>query len=411
MDHDPVLAAFAPGLSVYLQAAVGEPLALRQILAQSPAALRGVAITGCFLPGINTFDYAALSDGVRLTTFMLPPSMRPSFDQGRIRLVPLPYSQIAAALATGPPFDLVIAQVSPPDDAGACSLGPCADFIPMVWPRARRRLAFVNPDLPRATRGPNVPFSTIDIAIDAPGAFISAGEGAPSPAQASIARTIAALIPDGAAIQSGIGGAPAAAIHALSGHRGLIVRSGMVTPGYRVLAEAGALAPDAEHITGLAMGEERFIHWACETLTFADATVTHGAAALARAGRFFAINSALEVDLFGQANLEWRDGAAVSGLGGAPDFARAARASSGGRAILALPATTERGTRSRIVARLTSPTVSLPRHDTDLVVTEYGTADLRDAGLEARAEALIAIAAPAFRDALADEWRQIRRGL
>jgi acyl-CoA hydrolase len=197
----------------------------------------------------------------------------------------------------------------------------------------------------------------------------------------------------------------------LSERRGLVIRSGMVTEGYRRLAEAGALDPDADHITGLALGSVGFMAWAAERLIFADATVTHGAASLARADRLHAINSALEIDLFGQANIEWRGGRLVSGLGGAPDFARAARRSAGGRAILALPATAAGGAISRIVARLEAPTVSIPRDDTDLIVTEFGVADLRGASLDARAEALIAIAAPRHREALAKAWAALRKRL
>ena len=95
-------------------------------------------------------------------------------------------------------------------------------------------------------------------------------------------------------------------------------------------------------ITGLALGPDAFVRWAMDAFEFADATVTHGAASLIGVERLFAINSALEVDLFGQANVEWRGGRLMSGLGGAPDFARAARRSPGGRAILALPATAAR---------------------------------------------------------------------
>ncbi|HEY2178992.1 MAG TPA: acetyl-CoA hydrolase/transferase C-terminal domain-containing protein, partial [Caulobacteraceae bacterium] len=185
----------------------------------------------------------------------------------------------------------------------------------------------------------------------------------------------------------------------------------MVTDGYGALDEAGALASDRDHITGLAYGSPEFMVWAARRLVFADATVTHGATSLAQISRLWAINSALEVDLFGQGNIEWREGALVSGLGGAPDFARAARLSEGGRAILALPATAAGGRISRIVPRLTAPTVSLPRDDVDLVITEHGVADLRGASLEARAQALIAIAAPRHQADLERAWSAIRAAL
>jgi acyl-CoA hydrolase len=130
---------------------------------------------------------------------------------------------------------------------------------------------------------------------------------------------------------------------------------------------------------------------------------------LAATPRLHALNSALEVDLFGQANLEWRGGRLASGLGGAPDFASAARRSEGGRAVLALPSSAKGGAISRIVARLEAPTVSLPRDLTDVVITEHGLADLRGSSLDDRAEALIGIADPAHRIDLAAAWESMRR--
>ena len=408
-DVSRLIGEFRPGLSVYLQAGVGEPLALRDVLAASPSALAGVDLTSCLLPGMNEFDYAALDPDVRLTTFLLPTAMRASFEVGRARVRPLPYSQIAAAFADDPPFDLAIFQVTPPDAEGRCSFGPCSDFPGLIWPRARRRIAFVNPSLPRVAKGPTIPWEAIDLSINADGAFITGADGEAGAELATIADRIADLIPDGTAIQTGIGGAPAAAVGKLIDRRGLVVRSGMVTEGYRRLEEAGALDPAGDHVTGLALGTEEFMRWAARRFRFADATVTHGAAVLAATPRLHALNSALEVDLFGQANLEWRGGRLASGLGGAPDFAAAARRSTGGRAVLALPSTAKGRGLSRIVARLDVPTVSLPRDATDLVITEHGVADLRGTGLDERAEALIGVADPAHRAGLVEAWDAIRR--
>lgn len=406
-----VLAEFRPGLTVYIQGATGEPLALGPLLAGAPDVLTDVAVIGGFLPGINGFDYSALNAAARLTSFLLPPVLRAGFDAGRVTIRPLPYSQIVYALCHDAPPDLAIVQVSPPDDQGLCSLGPCVDFAPLVWSRAKRRIGFINANFPRARRGVSVPLASIDVVVEIDAPYITGDDGPTSPEQSIIADLIAALIPDGATLQTGIGGAPSSALARLADRRNLRVHSGLVTDGYRVLGQAGALADDAALIAGVAFGPDAFMRWAAEALTFADASVTHGATGLAATDRLFAINSALEIDLFGQANIEWRGGRLVSGLGGAPDFAGAARRSNGGRAILALPATAGGGKISRIVARLDAPTVSLPRDATDLVITEYGVADLRGTGLDARAEALIAVAAPAFRADLTDAWRNIRSRL
>ncbi len=404
-----ILAEFRPGLRIYIQGAVGEPLALREVLSGAPEALAGVELIAGLLPGMNDFDYAALHPAARLTTFLLPPALRASFEAGQVQVRPAPYSAIAAAFLEGPPLDLAILQVTAPDAEGRCSFGPCADFAPLIWPRAARRLAFVNPSLPSARRGPTIPLAAIEVVVEADGPFITGEEAAPGANQLAIADRIAGLIPDGAAIQTGIGGSPVAAIARLADHRDLVVRSGMVTRGYRTLAEAGALAAGARHVTGVAFGSEDFMRWAAEMFEFADATVTHAAASLAGVERLHAVNSALEVDLFGQANVEWRGGRLVSGLGGAPDFARAARRSIGGRGILALPSTAGGGAVSRIVARLGAATVSLPGDDADLIVTEHGVADLRGADSDARARALIAVAAPQHGDRLAREWAAIGR--
>jgi acyl-CoA hydrolase len=117
----------------------------------------------------------------------------------------------------------------------------------------------------------------------------------------------------------------------------------------------------------------------------------------------------LSVDLTGQANAEMLGGRQMSGSGGLLDFVRGARLSRGGRSILALPATAAGGKASRIVPRLgENDIVSCPRGDADIVVTEHGSAHLRDKSMDERAAALIAIAAPAFRDDLERGWRQSR---
>jgi acyl-CoA hydrolase len=137
---------------------------------------------------------------------------------------------------------------------------------------------------------------------------------------------------------------------------------------------------------------------------------THGIATLAVLPRFVAVNSAISVDLFGQINAEWVDGRQVSGAGGLIDFMRGAWASEGGVPIVALPAATKGDTISRVVPRLPDPP-SIGRADPVVVVTEHGTADLRGLSIEARAQALIAVAAPSHRDRLQADWSAMRRAM
>jgi acyl-CoA hydrolase len=161
-----------------------------------------------------------------------------------------------------------------------------------------------------------------------------------------------------------------------------------------------------------AIGTAKVYDWAgtCPELEFAPVSYTHDVRVMAQIDNFVAINSVLSVDLMGQANAEMLDGRQVSGTGGLLDFVRGAHLSSGGRSILALPATAAGGKASRIVPRLgDGDVVTCPRADADIVVTEHGSAHLRDRSIDERAEALIAIAAPAFRDQLASDWHALRK--
>ncbi len=405
-DQTRLLDELRPGLSVFVQGATGEPQGFVAALKADPARARGVSFTACLIPGINRFDYAALHPEARLTTFMASEAWAETTADGRTRVVPLPYAQTAAEIA-GAAFDLAVMQVTPPDAEGLCSFGIGGDFPPLAWRRARRRVGIVNANLPRPPRAETIAFDAFDLIVEDDAPLLAAPEAQPSPVLQAIAVRVAALIPDGAAIQTGVGAAPAAILAALKDRRGLVIRSGLVTEGYRALWRAGALAPNNRHQAGIAYGTADFYAWLAETdlSAFADVSKTHDAAALANTPRFTAINSALEVDLFGQANLEWRGGRAVSGVGGAPDFATAAMASPGGLSIIALPATA--GAVSRIVPRLSGPTVSLARHETDAIVTEHGAAQLLGRTLEERAEALIAVAAPEHRRALQEARRDL----
>jgi acyl-CoA hydrolase len=396
-----------PGARVYVGAASVEPLAFAEALASDPERAAGVDFIGSFVPGVNAFDYAGLHADGRMTTLLLPGAAQESFRQGRVRLTPLSYAAFADQLARRPP-DVAIVQVTPPDAEGRCSLGPCADFAPVVWAGARRRVAFVNPALPRPPGGWSLDADSIDVAVGCEHAPIAIGPAAPGADTARLVAHATALIEDGSTIQSGLGGAPAAIVAGLADRRGLRLHTGMISDEVMDLAAAGALA-EATALTGVAIGSAELYRWleGEPRFRFAPTPMTHGAAALLATERLVAINSALEVDLFGQANLEWRGGTLMSGVGGAPDFIRGARLSPGGLSIIALPATAKG--RSRIVAQLSAPSVSIPRSEIDVVVTEHGAARIRDLSLDERAEAIVAIAAPEHRAALEAEWRASRR--
>jgi acyl-CoA hydrolase len=198
----------------------------------------------------------------------------------------------------------------------------------------------------------------------------------------------------------------------LGSHRKLRFFSGMLSSAARVLWDSGALDHDARITAGALLGDDAFYEFAAglAQLWMTHAGHTHNVTTIAAIPRFVGVNGAVEVDLFGQVNSERVDGAIQAGSGGLPVFARGAQGSAGGRLLVCLGATAKKGTVSRIVPALgTSALVTVPRYLTDAIVTEHGVAELRGLPLDARAQAIIAIAAPEHRGSLANAWDEMRR--
>ncbi|HMC16246.1 MAG TPA: acetyl-CoA hydrolase/transferase C-terminal domain-containing protein [Albitalea sp.] len=406
--------ALHPGARVFVAGVSGESaLWLAELRADSERA-RGVHFIGVQFPGIDSADYLALHPDSRLTAFFMSPAVREGIRQGRAELLVLDYPGIARHLRDMAPVDVAVAQLSLPDADGYCSAGLASDFMPLVWDRALRRVAHLNPRLPRTRGSFRVHVSTLDIAVEADAPLLEYTEAAGGALEARIGAHIAGLVRDGDTLQFGVGSVPSALASSLASHRRLKLHSGMVSPAMQRLWEGGALDRDARITTGVALGPASFHAFVAEqpNLWFTDVARTHDVAAIAAIPRFVAINSAVEVDLFGQVNSERAGGAIQAGAGGLPAFAQGALASSGGQSMICLSSMARGGSVSRIVASLGDKALcTLPRYLADVVVTEHGVARLRGLGMDARAAALIGIAAPEHRDALAAQWDTLRRGL
>jgi acyl-CoA hydrolase len=405
-----LLGSLHEGASVYVQGASGEARTFCDLLA-GDCGLRAPSFFSSLVPGLNGFDYAAPIPGARLTTLLLPPPLRPGFEAGRVTVWPVSYARAARHLAEGPAFDLVVAHAGLPDHRGLCGLGATADFMPLVWSRAKRRLLIVNADMPSIAGSAAVRCDQADTVLEGAGAPPTIAPAQADAATARIASLVAAMIGDGDTLQVGIGTLPDQVMAKLHDRRDLVIHSGSVGDGLIGLAEAGSLRSGRAHRTGALVGSAQLHQFAAanDILTMVDTLQTHAAHWFPAIARFVSVNSALEVDLLGQANLEWRRGRLASGVGGAPDFILGARLSPGGRSVIALQSTARDGV-SRIVPKLAQPTVSIGRHETDTIVTEHGVAQIGGLSLEARAQALIGIAAPESRTALDQAWSTLRRG-
>jgi acyl-CoA hydrolase len=401
---------FERGERIFLPGSSGEPSSLVALVLAAPA----VAITTSFVPGINDFAGRHIGDATIVTGFFMQPALAGAQRVGSFRHLPLSYAGIVKWLDETEPFDTCVVQVSPPDRKGICSLGPAAEFTPIVLRRARRVIAVVNSNLPYFANAPKIELAscTVQVAADTP--IIGYDTGPVDEAACRIAGHVAAFIGDDVVLQLGLGKVPAGILARLGDRRGLKLHSGMLSDGVMALQASGALACNAVHRTTVLLGPAPFYRWAADRsdIAIVPCDKIHAAGVLSSIERFVAINSALEVDLFGQCNLELASGRAVSGVGGALDFARAARLSRDGLSIVALPATFGNGKGSRIKPVLGSDAlVSVPRTDVDVVVTEEGAADLRGRSVYERAEAIIEIASSQFKGELRVVWAQMQKRL
>lgn len=400
-------ALIRPDQTAYFAGASGAPTAFISELLREKSITENVRLLTSYVPGINSLDLTLLHPSAQVTGLFMQPSLSVAQREGRFRALPMSYSGFVKHLRDNTDIDLAVAQVAAPDAGGQCSLGPAVEFMPTVLSKSRRRLGLINCSIHTFGDSVGLPYESFDYVCEVdstlPEYMVSS-----DPATEDLARLIATLIDDGCVLQLGLGKVPSALTAALVTRRNLRMHSGMLSDGFLDLATAGALDPDFPHTTCVLVGSRDFYERAAEfaPLRVRGCEFTHDIATLARTERFTAVNSALEVDLFGQCNLEHANGSAVSGMGGAPDFARAARLSPGGRSIIALNSRHRGG--SRIVASLESPGVtSLPRNDVDFVVTEFGVARLDVSSVHERAENLIEVAAPEFRSELRTRWTDI----
>ncbi len=432
-----------PGSRVYLPGGAAHSPLFERWLRDAAERCVGVWFGGVWIPGINRFDPSSLHAQASASSFFISKDLQAGWQRGAVHHLPLHYSEAERWLATPGRFNLVLLQLAPPDELGRCSLSISCDFAPAVMagldPQAVV-LAHINPHLPR-TSGPWVALEHIDAWVEEATPLLTVPPERDDVVLNRVAERVAALVHDGDTLQLGLGRLQAAVLARLHGHRHLRLHGGMVSDGVLGLADTGALAPphstqrgaasQAPLCAGLALGSHLFYQRVADPddpafVQFAPVGHTHGQATLAALPRLLAINSALEIDLLGQVNCEWLHGQVCSGVGGLVDFVRGARASVGGRAVIAASAevvpkgnnSTGGGKasaspqvptlRSRIVPLLAPGTVSLARSDVDIVVTEHGAASLRNLDIDARAHALINIAAPNQRETLAQAWHTLR---
>ena len=395
------------GQKVFLAPFCNEPQTLVEELVAQKDRFQDVSLFNIIVGSPCLYGKPACHPHFAIRTFLGSPALQDAFLKNACEYVPMNLSDVPDWLCREK-VDVALIQASPPDQDGYCNLGISVDVIQALVKNASLVIAELNPRLPHSHGETLLPMSDIDCFIVADRPLLTIQDTDPTTEEIAIGAFVADLIPDYATIQVGIGKLANSILRALKTKKGLGIHSGSITEPVMELMELGVITNEKKEVcpfktvcTTIA-GTDALYEYAYDNpnIELMPVDFTHNAAVISEMNHFYAINSALEVDLSGQVNAEQINGMALAGVGGQMDFIHGARLSKGGRSIIVLPSTAKGGKVSRITHSLHS--VTSLKSEIDYIVTEYGVAELFGKTLKERKEAMIAIAHPAFREQLAN---------
>ncbi|MEX1158285.1 MAG: acetyl-CoA hydrolase/transferase C-terminal domain-containing protein, partial [Thermomicrobiales bacterium] len=419
MDPDAAVSLIRSGERVFVHGACATPHILIDALVRRAPELRDVCVTHLHTAGAAPYTDPSMEASFRHEALFVGANVREAVNAGRADYIPAFLSEVPILFEAGHlPIDVALLNVSSPDAHGFCSLGTSVDCALMAARTAKTVIAQINQAMPRTLGDSFIHIDQIDRAVEVNQPPDDIPTSPPSDAELQIGAFVASLIEDGSTLQMGIGSIPNAVLAALSNHRALGVHSEMFSDGVVELVERGVITGErntlhpGKLISAFVMGSGKLYDFVGDNpmVEMHPVDYTNDTSVIRRNHRMVAINSALEIDLTGQVCASSIGDHVYSGVGGQVDFMRGAALARDGKPILALPSTAADGTASRIVGHLRPGSMlTLVQGNLHYVVTEYGIADLYGKSLRQRAEALITIAHPAFRDELASFALQLHR--
>jgi acyl-CoA hydrolase len=412
MDAGQALQAVRSGSRVWIQSGCGTPSTLVEALVARAPEVRGVEVVHMMTLGSADYTKPEHEGHFRHRGLFLGANVREAVAAGRADYTPIFLSEIEGLFVSGAlPLDVVLMQVSPPDEHGFVSLGTTVDCTLTATRYAKHIIAEVNPLMPRTHGETTIHVSHLSAIVESTRPLLEICTEPFTDQHLRVARNVASLIPDGATLQTGIGGIPEAVLSCLGDKRDLGIHTEMCPEGVIELMASGVINGEGKSlhrgkaVLSFVLGTRRlfdFIH-DNPSFEFRSISYTNDPFVVAQNDRMVAINSALQVDLTGQVCADSLGTKPYSGFGGQLDFIRGAARSKGGVPVIALPSTALGGRVSRIVPVLEPGAgVVTSRADVHYVVTEFGIAYLHGKTLRERAEALIAIADPRFQGELED---------
>ena len=405
------------GDHIFISSGCGEPQylisALMEFVESHPKAFFDTEILHVYSMGLSPYTQEKFKSNFRYNAFFIGNSIREAVNRGAADYTPISLSQVPHLMNTGMvKIDVALVQTSLPDEHGFLSLGVSVDIVKAATDRATVVIAQLNPQMPRIHGDGFINLKEVDFVIPYDEPILELNGHVPSRQVENIGKYVAQLIQDGNTIQVGYGAVPNAVMENLYDKNHLGVHTELLGNGLAKLIQAGVIDNTQKNINqgktiaSFSMGTKETYAFLNDnpSIIFRSIDYTNNPLIIAGHDNMVAINSALEVDLTGQATSESLGGRFFSGVGGQQDFMRGALLAKNGKTILALKSTALNETVTRIVPSLKENSgVTINRSDIRYVVTEYGIAYLHGKNIRERAMDLISIAHPKFRPYLIEE--------
>jgi 4-hydroxybutyrate CoA-transferase len=422
VSADEAVSVINSGMRLFLTGNVSVPKVLLAALVRRAPILNNVEICQALTVGPADFVAPEMEGHLRVNTMFISANVRKAVQEGRADFTPVLLSEFPLLFKNKVlPLDVALIHVSPPDEHGFCSLGVEVGLTKSAAESAKLVIAEVNEQMPRTLGDSFIHVSRLNyvVPVNYPIPEMAMAEEGEKETVEKIAGFIADLIPDGATMQMGIGAIPDAVLNYLFHKKDLGIHSELFSEGVIDLVEAGVLtnARKSLHpgkiVAGFVLGTKRLYDWIDDNplIELHRSEYVNDPFVIAQNDRMVAINSAIEIDLTGQVCADSIGPKLYSGVGGQLDFIYGASRSKGGVPIIAMPSvsTLRDGT---VVTKITAMLkqgagVVTSRNHIRFVVTEFGVAELYGKTIRQRAQALINVAHPQFREELHAKAREL----
>ncbi|MCJ7745783.1 MAG: GNAT family N-acetyltransferase [Actinobacteria bacterium] len=409
------------GAHLFIGTGCGEPQylvgALADFVSSHPKAFFDAEVLHVWTLGVAPYADDKFKRNFRHNSFFIGDNTRDAVNTGLADYTPIFLSQVPELLQRKYiPIDVALVQTSPPDSNGYMSLGVSVDITKAAVENASVVISQVNSSMPRVHGDTFIHIKDVDFIVPHDEPLLEYRPEVSGELVSQIGRYVARIVEDGDTIQVGYGSIPDAILANLEGKKHLGVHTELVSDGIVNLMKKGVIDNSQKSqdrgktVATFCMGTKGTYEYIIDnpSIEFRPIDYTNSPLNIARNRKMTAINSALQIDLTGQATAESIGTMFYSGVGGQADFMRGAILAPGGKTILTLPSTAGDDEVSRILPSIQEGAgVTLTRGDIHYVVTEYGIAFLHGKNIRERAMELIAIAHPKFRPWLIKEAKKL----